>query len=59
MNTPVKSSWLLDEVIKEDRFVLELLLRSAGECPVQCADTLRAAAQPRSQQRPMRCGELR
>ena len=46
------------EVIEEDGFIVESLLRAARECPVPRDEMLRAIVPPPSPQRPVRCFEL-
>lgn len=75
MNTPAKFLLLLDdaprallfdserrllgEVIEEDGFIVDSLLRSASECPRPGDDMMGAVVPPPSPQRPVRCFELR
>ena len=49
---------LLGEVIEEDGFIVESLLRAARECAVPHDAMLRAIVPPPSPQRPARCFEL-
>jgi hypothetical protein len=74
MNTPAKFLLLLDdsprallfdserrllgEVIEEDGFIVDSLLRSASECPRPGADMLGAVVPPPSPRQPVRCFEL-
>lgn len=50
---------LLGEVIEEDGFIVESLLRAATECPVPRDEMLQAIVPPPTPQRPVRCFELR
>lgn len=50
---------LLGEVIEEDGFIVNSLLRSANECPARLDEMLHAVTPPPTLQRPMRCYELR
>ena len=74
MNAPVKFLLLLDdtpraflfdgqwrflgEVIEDDGFVVDSLLRSASACPSPADDMLSFVVPPPSPQQPMRCFEL-
>lgn len=49
---------LVGEVIEEDGFIVDSLLRSASECPGPYVDMLSAVVPPPSPQRPVRCFEL-
>jgi hypothetical protein len=49
---------LLGEVIEEDGFIVENLLRDAKECPMPRDEMLLAIVPPPSPQRPVRCFEL-
>ena len=49
---------LLGEVIEEDGFIVDSLLRGARECPVPRDEMLRAIVPPPSPQLPVRCFEL-
>lgn len=49
---------LIGEVIEEDGFIVDSLLRSARECPFPRDDMLESMVPPPSPQRPMRCYEL-
>ncbi|MES2989863.1 MAG: hypothetical protein V4844_00455 [Pseudomonadota bacterium] len=75
MNTPAKFLLLLDdaprallfdsrncllgEVIEEDGFIVDSLLRSAKPCPTPDDGMLQAIVPPPSPQQAMRCYELR
>jgi hypothetical protein len=75
MNTPAKFLLLLDdaprallfdsrshllgEVIEEDGFIVDSLLRSATPCPTPIDGMLQAIVPPPSPQQSMRCYELR
>lgn len=50
---------LLGEVIEEDGFIVDSLLRSASECPCPDDAALGALVPPPSPHQPMRCFELR
>ena len=74
MNAPAKFLLLLDdlprallfdgqrqflgEVIEEDGFIVDSLLRSASACPCPTDDMLSGVVPPPSPQQPMRCFEL-
>lgn len=49
---------LLGEVIEEDGFIVDNLLRAAKECPVPAGEMLGAIVPAPSPQRPARCFEL-
>jgi len=49
---------LLGEVIEDDGFILDSLLRSASECPCPDATMLRAVVPPPSPADRVRCFEL-
>ncbi|MBC8056210.1 MAG: hypothetical protein H7Y61_06490 [Rhizobiales bacterium] len=49
---------LLGEVIEEDGFIVDSLLRSARECPCPNDEMLSAVVPPPSPQRAVRCFEL-
>lgn len=49
---------LLGEVIEEDGFIVDSLLRSASECPCPGDDMLRAVVPPPSTDHPVRCFKL-
>ena len=48
----------LGEVIEEDGFIVESLLRSASACPSPTDEMLSRVVPPPSSQQPMRCFEL-
>ena len=49
---------LLGEVIEEDGFIVDSLLRGASECPFPHQEMLSAVVPPPSPQLSMRCYEL-
>lgn len=51
-------SCLLGEVIEEDGFIVDSLLRNATRCPAPSESMLQAILPPPSPQQAMRCYEL-
>ncbi len=49
---------LLGEVIEEDGFIVDSLLRSATECPLPRGEFLQVLVPPPAPQQAMRCFEL-
>jgi len=50
---------LLGEVIEDDGFIVESLLRSAKECPLAAGSLLLGVRSPAMLQQPLRCFALR
>lgn len=50
---------LLGEVIEDDGFIVESLLRNAEQCPLPGESVLRGVTAPPARQQPMRCFALR